>query len=102
MAYDPTGLQLIVAGMSGTGGNNIWVLNTTDTVADANTSNYISDGVTLGMNEGDIVYVKTRASLPDGAVSAVTLAFVIDTGTGSDALGVDLSDGTAIDETDTD
>lgn len=101
MAYDPDGLQLTVGGMSGTD-NNIWTLNTTDAIATVNTSNYVSDGVTRGMKQGDIVYVKTRASLPRGAVSAVNMAFVLSVGEGTDALGVDLTDGLAVTATDTD
>ena len=62
MAYDPSGLQLIVPGMSNTN-NKVWALNTTDAIADVNTANYVSDGVSRGMAQGEIVYVKTRASL---------------------------------------
>lgn len=101
MAYDPEHLQLVVPGLSGTD-NKIWALNTTDAIATVNTSDYISDGVNRGMMQGELVYVKTRASLPRGAVSSVTLCWVIDTGTGSDAQGVDLTDGLAVTATDTD
>lgn len=101
MAYDPTGLQLIVAGMSNTN-NNMWVLNTTDAIATVNTSNYVSDGVTRGVRQGDEVTVKVRASLPLGAVSAVFKCFVLDVGTGTDLKGVDLTDGLAVTATDTD
>lgn len=101
MAYVASGLQLLSGGMSNTN-NNMWVLNTTDAIATVNTSNYISDGVTRGMKQGDTVLVKVRASLPTGAVSAQYWAFVIDVGTGSDSLGVDITDGQVIDATDTD
>ena len=101
MAYDTTGFNLLIGGLSGTD-NNIWVLNTTDAIATVNTSDYISDGVTRGAKQGDTVLVKTRASLPRGAVTAQHWAFIIDSGTGSGSLGVDLTDGLAITATDTD
>jgi len=101
MAYDPSGLQNIIPGMSNTD-NRLWVLNTVDAIATVNTSNYISDGVTRGMSQGDTVLVKVRASLPRGAVSAQYLAWVKDVATGTDGLGVDITDGTVIDATDTD
>lgn len=101
MAYDPTGLHNIIPGMSNTN-DRLWVLNTTDAIATVNTSNYISDGVSRGMQQGDTVLVKVRASLPRGAVSAQFLAWVKDVATGSDLLGVDITDGTVIDATDTD
>ncbi|WP_107341089.1 hypothetical protein [Agrobacterium pusense] len=101
MAYDPKGLQLVQAGMSNTN-NNKWELNTTDAIATVNTSNYISDGVTRGLRQGDEVQVKVRASLPLGAVSAMYIAWVKDVGTGTDGKGVDITDGTVVDATDTD
>jgi len=101
MAYVPDSLQLIVPGMTGTD-NKIWALNSTDTIADINTENYISDGVTLGMRQGELVVVKTRASLPMGAVTAMSLCYVADVGTGSDNLGVDLTNGLVIPATDSD
>lgn len=101
MAYDPTGLQLITAGMSNTN-NNQWILNSTDPIATVNTSNYISDGGTRGMKQGDAVTVVTRASLPMGAVTARNFCFVLDVGTGTDTKGVDLTDGLAVTATDTD
>ena len=101
MAYTPGNLQLLSSGMSNTG-NNVWVLNTTDAIATVNTANYVSDGVTRGMEQGDLVWVKTRATLPLGDVSAVNLCFVINVGTGSDGNGVDLTDGLVVTPTDTD
>lgn len=101
MAYDPSGLFLVRDALSG-GGRKEWQLKTTDAIATVNTSNYISDGVKRGMGQGDQVTVLTMASLPNGAVSAVNLCFVIDVGTGTDALGVDLTDGLAVTATDTD
>lgn len=101
MAYDPNGLQNVIPGMSNTD-NRLWILNTTDAIATVNTSNYISDGVKRGMSQGDTVLVKVRSSLPRGAVTAQYLAWVKDVNTGSDTFGVDITDGTVIDATDTD
>lgn len=101
MAYVAEHLQLDVSGMSNTG-NRQWTLNTTDAIATVNTANYVSDGVSRGMNQGDLVWVKQRASLPSGDVSAVSLCFVNNVGTGSDGLGVDLTDGLTVTATDTD
>jgi len=54
------------------------------------------------MKQGDEVQVKVRASLPLGAVSAMYIAWVKDVGTGTDLKGVDITDGTVVDATDTD
>lgn len=101
MAYDPNGLILVRDALSGMGRKE-WQLHSTDAIATVNTSNYVSDGVKRGMGQGDQVTVFTRASLPSGAISAVNLCFVIDVGTGSDTMGVDLTDGLAVTATDTD
>lgn len=101
MAYNPAGLFLVRDSLSGAGKKE-WELHTTDAIADVNTSNYISDGVKRGLSQGDTVKVVIRASLPSGAVSAIHLCWVIDVGTGTDTLGVDLTDGLAITATDTD
>ena len=102
MAYVSDGLKLRTGGLSGAGNMNEWLLDTTDAIATVNTSNYISDGVTRGMLQGDLVYVRTRTSTLTGAVTAIHICFVLDVATGSDAKGVDLTDGLAITATDTD
>lgn len=101
MAYVASGLKLLVGGLSNSSMNE-WLLDTTDAIATVNTSNYISDGVTRGMAQGDLVTVRTRASLPAGAVTAVNYCWVKDVGTGSDTKGVDLTDGLEVVATDTD
>mgnify|MGYP001472180964 CR=1 FL=1 len=55
-----------------------------------------------GKAVGDEVQVKVRASLPLGAPSALYFCYVADVGTGTDTLGVDLTDGLQITATDTD
>ena len=101
MAYDTSGLHL-TGGAIGFSDDQCWTLNTTDAIATVNTSDYIDDGVTRGMKQGDIVTVKVRASLPRGAVTNVYQAFVIDVGVGSAAQGVDITDGLEVTATDTD
>lgn len=101
MAYVPGGLYLVRDALSGAGTKE-WEIHSTDAIATINTSNYISDGYKRGMRQGDRVTAITRASLPGGAVTAINLCFVIDEATGSDALGVDITDGTAIAPGDTD
>lgn len=62
MAYNSTGLYLL----SNTGRRNLWVLETTDIVGDADATGYITDGQTAssgkgaagkGMQLGDLVWV---------------------------------------------
>ena len=107
MAYDPNQLFCTNSGMSNTDDQK-WLLRTTDAIATVNTSNYVSDGVRRGMNQGELVEVKVYDTLPvnggrpTGTVSAYFLCFVINVGTGADGLGVDLTDGLAITATDTD
>lgn len=101
MAYDPKKLRLTTHGLTGAYYNE-WLLDTTDAIATVNTSNYVSDGVKRGMNKGDIVTVRVWDVIGTGTCSAIHLCWVIDTGTGSDTLGVDLTDGLAITATDTD
>lgn len=98
MAYATSGFRLLTGALSGGQGPNIWVLDTVDAIATVNTAAYVSDGVTKGALQGDIVWVRIRASLPAGAVSAVHICFVIDTSGAS----IDLTDGLAVTATDTD
>jgi hypothetical protein len=102
MAYDTKGFRLLTDALSGAQGPKFWVLDSTDAIATVNTSNYVSDGYKKGARQGDLVLVRTKASLPAGATSAMSWCFVIDEGTGSDGLGIDLTDGLAVTATDTD
>lgn len=101
MAYATAKFMLHSGGLSNDGFNT-WLLDTADAIADVNTSNYVSDGVTKGAKQGDLVIVRTRASMPSGAISAMNLCWVSNVGTGTDAQGIDLTNGTAIDATDSD
>lgn len=100
--YASSNFKLMVGGLSGAASMQIWVLETVDTIATVNTSNYVSDGTRKGAREGDVVYVRIWDTIGTGDVSAVHLCWVIDTATGTDALGIDLTDGLAITATDTD
>lgn len=102
MAYNPSGFRLLSGSLSGGQGPNIWALDTVDAVATVNDANYVSDGVTKGALQGDIVWVRTRASLPSGAVSAINVCWVIAVGTGTKKQGIDLTDGLAVTATNTD
>lgn len=102
MPYVSDGLKLLAGGLSGPGVCNTWLLDTTDAIATVNTSDYVSDGVTKGMQQGDIVWVRTRTTTLNGPITAVNICWVIDVGTGSGARGVDLTDGLAVTATDTD
>jgi hypothetical protein len=107
MAYDPNQLFCTQPGMSNTDDQE-WLLRSVDAIADINTSNYISDGVRRGMHQGEIVKIKIYDTLPvnggrpTGTVSAVYLAWVKDVGTGTNALGVDITDGLSLGTVDTD
>lgn len=102
MAYVSQGFKLLVGSLSGVGMTNLWLLDSTDAIATVNTSNYVSDGYKKGARQGDIVLVRTRTSTMTGAVTAVHICWVIDEETGTDTLGVDLTDGLAVTATDTD
>ena len=102
MAYVSSGFKLLMGGLSGPGNVNVWLLDSTDAIATVNTSNYVSDGYEKGARQGDMVLVRTRTTTLSGAVTAINWCWVIDEATGTDALGVDLTDGLAVTATDTD
>lgn len=97
MAYSSANFRLITGGLSNSYYNE-WLLDTTDTIATVNTSGYVSDGVTKGAGEGDLVKVRIWDTIGTGDVSAFHLCWVI--GTSGD--GIDLTDGLAITATNTD
>ena len=88
MAYALSGLQQV-----GPGGNapRIWVYSTTDAIATVNTAGYFNDASDL-LQVRDIVFV-CDTNTPTTSICSVL----------SNASGVvDISDGTAIAETDSD
>lgn len=83
--------RLLVPGFTGTG--NLWLYTSADAIATVNSASYITNGDALGMKVGDTVIVR------DTATPTSSLCTVIDVTAGGQA---DLSDGTAISQTDSD
>ena len=75
-------------------GGRIWYYESADAIATVNTASYISNGYTLGMRVGDTLIVR------DPATPTTSLCTVI-TATASTG-AVDISDGTAIAQTNSD
>ena len=89
MAYDSDALSMKVAG-KGENSPNWWSLMTADANADVYAAGYISDGDARGMKVGDLVFQSSPAATLGYIYMVVTVT----------ALGsADLSDGTAIDVT---
>lgn len=82
--------RLIVQGIVG---GRIWYYESADPIATVNTSGYFTNGAALGMKVGDTVIVR------DTNVPTTSLATVIDVTAGGQA---DISDGTAVTQTDSD
>lgn len=74
-------------------GAKIWYYESADAIATVNTSGYFTNGHALGMRVGDTVIVR------DTATPTTSLCTVIDVTSGGQA---DISDGTAISQTDSD
>jgi hypothetical protein len=75
-------------------GGKIWYYESADAIADVNTSGYFTNGYKLGMRVGDTVIVR------DTSTPTTSLCTVTDV---SASTGVaDVSNGTAIDQTDGD
>jgi len=88
MAYALSGLQQV-----GPGGNapRIWVYSTTDAIATVNTAGYFNDASDL-LQVRDIIFVCDTSTPTTNIVSVLSNASGV----------VDVSDGTAIAETDSD
>lgn len=88
MAYALSGLQQI-----GPGGNSprMWIYSTTDAIATVNTSGYFNSAADL-LSVRDIIWVCDTSTPTTNIVSVLS----------NDGTTVDVSDGTAIAETDTD
>ncbi len=97
MAYTPNTLKLMTGGLSGSH-NDKWIYDTTDANTVWRATGYISDAKARGMKQGDEVTIKTRASLPTGAVTNMYYTWVLVI----DASGAaDLVDGVEIPATNT-
>jgi hypothetical protein len=92
MAYSTSAPPRLIAG-SLTGAGQLWLYSSADAIATVNTSGYFSNGAALGMKVGDTVIVR------DTATPTTSLCTVVDVTAGGQA---DVSDGTAIAQTDTD
>jgi hypothetical protein len=103
MAYISDGLSLRQSGLSGQGYNE-WNLDGEDAPATARVSGYITDAAEKGVGVGDLVHLRQWTAYTDqydrtGPVVAYQLMIVVSLAANGSA---DLSDGTAIDMTDTD
>lgn len=85
--------RLIVQGLAGTT-PNIWAYSSTDAAADVDAANYITNGGSLGMKVGDLVFVTDT----DASPVITTLHQVSATGDGT----TDLNNLTTITQTDSD
>jgi len=83
--------RLINQAIGGSGA--VWYYESADAIATVNTSGYFSNGDALGMKVGHTVVVR------DTATPTTSLCTVIDVTAGGQA---DVSDGTAISQTDSD
>lgn len=92
MAYSTATPPIVIAeGIGGKG--TLWYYQSADPIATVNTSAYFTNGDALGMKVGDTVIVR------DSNVPTTSLCTVIDVTAGGQA---DVSDGTAISQTDSD
>lgn len=79
--------------IGGIASQRMWIYTSADAIATVNTAAYITNGALLGMKVGDTVIVR------DTATPTTSLCTVISVTAGS---SVDLSDGTAISQTNSD
>lgn len=94
MAYATSNPPVLMTQALGGGAGKIWLYRSTDAAATVDAANYITNGGSLGMAVGDLVFViDTDASPP-----ITTLHQVSATGDGT----TDLNDLTTITQTDSD
>ena len=94
MAYSTSNPPKLMVQALGGNGPNIWSYASTDAAATVDAANYITNGGSLGMKVGDLVYVMDT----DASPVIVTLHQVSATGDGT----TDLNDLTTITQTDSD
>lgn len=92
MAYSTSAPPRLIVQSIG-GGGRLWYYESADAIATVNTSGYFSNGYVLGMRVGDTMIVR------DTATPTSTLVTVTDVTVDGQA---DISDGTAITQTDSD
>ena len=94
MAYDTaTPPRLLVAAVGGAG-MQVWTYSSTDAAADVDAANYFTNGGSLGLKVGDIIFVTDTNASP----VITTLHQVSATGDGT----TDINDLTTITQTDSD
>lgn len=94
MAYSTSNPPRLILGNIGSTGIQLWDYRSTDAAATVDGANYITNGGSLGMRVGDIVYVTDT----DASPVIVTVHQVSATGDGT----TDLNDLTTITQTDSD
>jgi len=103
MAYSTSSPPRLVAQGVGTivgatGSGKVWIYTNTDAVSTVRAASYFSNGYSIGLRKNDLlIYVKTDAS------PLTMQLMIVNEATKSGATEtVDVSDGTAIDSTDSD
>ena len=94
MTYATSNPPRLVVQSIGGSGPNIWTYRSTDAAATVDGANYITNGGSLGMKVGDIVFVTDS----DASPPITTMHQVSATGDGT----TDLNDLTTITQTDSD
>ena len=94
MAYATSNPPKLISQPIGGGAGKVWVYSSTDAAATVDAANYFTDGGSLGMSVGDLVFVIDN----DASPIITTLHQVSATGDGT----TDLNDLTTITQTDSD
>ncbi|MBA2707821.1 MAG: hypothetical protein H0U59_08475 [Gemmatimonadaceae bacterium] len=94
MAYSTAAPPKLVVSSIGGSGVQVWTYASTDAAAVVDGANYITDGGSLGLKVGDVMYVTDT----DASPVITTVHQVSATGDGT----TDLNDLTTINQTDTD
>lgn len=94
MAYATSNPPKLMTQPLGGGAGKIWLYRSTDTASDVDAANYITNGGSLGMSVGDLVFVIDT----DASPVITTLHQVSATGDGT----TDLNNLTTITQTDSD
>ena len=99
MAYVPSELRLLVPTMDNASGTpQIWSLQAVDATSVARGANFISDARARGMKKGDIVLYTRWDNISTKATVSGVHQFVV---LSVSASGADMTDGSAIDVTNT-
>jgi hypothetical protein len=94
MAYDTASPPFLITQALAGGAGKVWLYRSTDGASDVDAANYITNGGSLGMAVGDLVYVIDTNASP----VILTIHQVSATGDGT----TDLNDLTTVTQTDSD